>query len=64
MAACDFDYILEKMTPLIRKQDTFMRKTIIPIERLVVTLRFLATSKYKLIFLFNLLYITYIKKIS
>jgi hypothetical protein len=37
--------ILQKVTPLIKKSNTVMRKAITPHERLSVTLRFLATVR-------------------
>lgn len=48
MAPEDFEYLLEKVTHLIKKQDTLMRKAISPAERLAITLRFLATGKFNL----------------
>lgn len=42
----DFEYILEKVSPLIVKQDTNMRKAVTPKTRLAVTLRYLATGKH------------------
>lgn len=45
VSSVDFDYLLEKVTPLITKKDTFMRKAITPTEKLIVTLRYLATGK-------------------
>lgn len=40
-----FELLLEKVTPLIKKQDTHLRKSIPPSERLSITLRHLATGK-------------------
>ncbi|XP_077111133.1 uncharacterized protein LOC143766998 [Ranitomeya variabilis] len=40
-----FDYLLEKLEDVIRRQDTRMRLAITPAERLMVTLRFLATGE-------------------
>jgi len=40
-----FEYLLKKVTPLIKKQDTHLRESILPSERLSVTLRHLATGK-------------------
>lgn len=37
--------LLEMVTPLIKKKDTIMRKSITPHERLSATLRFLATGR-------------------
>ena len=37
--------LLQHITPLIKRQDTVMRKLISPHERLTVTLRFLATGR-------------------
>ena len=44
MKADDFDYLLDLTAPLIQKQDTPMRKSIPPGERLAVTLRVLGTG--------------------
>lgn len=41
----NFNYLLRKVTPLIQKQDTCMRKSISAEQRLVATLRFLATGR-------------------
>lgn len=41
----DFDYLLKIVGPMIKKQDTIMRDSISPEERLVATLRFLATGR-------------------
>lgn len=56
LSAEDFEYLLEKVTPLIQKKDTVMRKAITPKERLLVTLRYLATGdSYKsLMYLFRI----------
>ena len=43
-----FDILLEKVSPLIGRQDTRMRRAISPAERLAVTLRYLATGKQPL----------------
>ncbi|XP_068135055.1 uncharacterized protein [Hyperolius riggenbachi] len=40
----NFNYLLQKVTPLIQKQDTCMRKSISAEQRLVATLRYLATG--------------------
>ena len=42
--ASQIEVILQKISPMIRKQETMMRSTISPHERLIVTLRFLATG--------------------
>jgi len=44
MSSSDFEYILCKMKPIIKKSDTFMRQSIPVQETLAVTLRFLATG--------------------
>lgn len=44
MAPDDFDYLVERITPLIKKRDTNWRQAISPAMRLCVTLRFLATG--------------------
>lgn len=44
MRAVDFDFLLERITPIISRQDMLMRASISPSERLAVTLRFLATG--------------------
>jgi len=41
----DFDYLLKIVGPAIKKQDTVMRESITSEERLVATLRFLATGR-------------------
>ncbi|XP_018431177.1 PREDICTED: putative nuclease HARBI1 [Nanorana parkeri] len=41
----NFNHLLRKVTPLIQKQDTCMRKSISAEQRLVATLRFLATGR-------------------
>lgn len=40
-----FNDLLELVTPLIKKEDTVMRKAISAKERLCLTLRFLASGK-------------------
>lgn len=45
MAKEDFTELLVKMSPLIVKKETIMRKSISPAERLSLTLRYLATGK-------------------
>ena len=52
-----FENLLEKVTPLIQKANTRMRKSIPPAERLAVTLRFLATDKVKLLSILFFYYI-------
>lgn len=47
MSSDDFDYILSLIKTSIQKQDTKMRLAIPPKDRLLVTLRFLATGKKK-----------------
>lgn len=49
MNTTDFDYLLGKVSPLISKQDTNMREAITAKTRLIVTLRYLATGKCKLL---------------
>ena len=44
MDKSSFDYILEKVAPFIRKENTRMRSSIPASERLGITLRFLATD--------------------
>lgn len=46
MDTATFEELLLKVTPLIIKQDTYLRKSIPPAERLSLTLRHLATGKY------------------
>ena len=43
-----FDILLQKVSTLIRRQDTRMRRAISPAERLAVTLRYLAAGKQPL----------------
>ncbi|XP_046977381.1 putative nuclease HARBI1 [Vanessa cardui] len=45
MGSDSFEELLRMVTPLIKKQDTVMRESITPKERLVVTLRVLATGQ-------------------
>ncbi|KAM4026803.1 uncharacterized protein ACNLHF_022662 [Anomaloglossus baeobatrachus] len=40
-----FDVLVEKVDPFIRRMDTFCRMAIPPAERLMITLRFLATGE-------------------
>lgn len=44
MDALSFDELLELVSPYIRKCDTIMRQSISPMERLSLTLRYLATG--------------------
>jgi len=44
MSATDFEYLIQKIGPIISKTDTNMRKCIPVQERLAVTLRFLASG--------------------
>lgn len=44
MSATDFEYIIQKIDPIVTKQDTTMRKAIPVQERLAVTLRYLASG--------------------
>ena len=48
MEPCFFDEILEKVKPLISKQDTVMRSAISAHDKLCITMRFLASgASYK-----------------
>ena len=41
-----FQYLLEKvLSPLIGKEDTLLRQSVLPVQRLQVTLRYLASDK-------------------
>lgn len=44
MSFVDFEYLLNKVAPVIVKQDTQLRHAIPPKVRLAITLRFLATG--------------------
>ncbi|KAK3912146.1 Major inner capsid protein VP2 [Frankliniella fusca] len=44
-----FEYLLGKVTPLIQKADTHLRRSIPPDERLSLTLRHIATGSYNLL---------------
>ncbi|GFR86336.1 nuclease harbi1-like protein [Elysia marginata] len=46
MGIANFNALLQKVEPLILKQDTVMREAISPGERLAVTLRYLASGKF------------------
>ncbi|CAH2003155.1 unnamed protein product [Acanthoscelides obtectus] len=56
MSNKDYEYLLQKVEPLIRKQDTHLRLAISPSERLMLTLRFLASgdSYHSLQYLFRI----------
>ena len=54
-----FDILLQKVSPLITRQDARMRRAISPAERLAVTLRYLATRKHSVYSLRHWLMITY-----
>uniref|UniRef100_A0A182RZA6 Transposase Helix-turn-helix domain-containing protein n=1 Tax=Anopheles funestus TaxID=62324 RepID=A0A182RZA6_ANOFN len=41
----DFDWLLDKISHKIKREDTNMRLSITPRERLLITLRFLATGE-------------------
>lgn len=55
MSATDFEYLLDKISPIITKKDTRLREAIPAKVRLAITLRFLATgdSYQSLHFLFK-----------
>lgn len=44
MSATDFEFLLNKLGPLIMKQDTNMKKAVPVQERLAVTLRFFVSG--------------------
>lgn len=44
LSTTEFNYVLDKISPLIQKQNTEMRECINPEMRLMVTLRYLATG--------------------
>ena len=52
MDLASFEELLSKVGPLIRKQDTKMRRSIEPEERLALTLRWLATGMHKYVYYF------------
>lgn len=45
MDTASFEYLLEKVSPLIEKRNTRMRDSIPPGEQLALALRYLATGK-------------------
>lgn len=46
MNALSFEFLLEQVAPIIKKEDTHFRQAISPAEKLMVTLRFLASGMY------------------
>ncbi|CAG4974181.1 unnamed protein product [Colias eurytheme] len=56
MNTTSFEFLLEKVAPKIKKKDTHFRQAISPAEKLMVTLRFLATgdSYQSLMYLFRI----------
>jgi hypothetical protein len=56
ISSADLEWLLSKTGPLIQKNDTNCRKAISPLERLLITLRFLATgdSYASLMYLFRI----------
>lgn len=46
MTAIDLEVLILKVGPIIKKQDTRFRESISPKERLLLTLRFLASGMY------------------
>ena len=46
MTEAAFEELLQKVVPLIQKQDTLLRTSIPPGERLAITLRYLASGKF------------------
>lgn len=56
MSSTDLEWLLCKISPLIQKEDTNYRAAISPFERLLLTLRFLATgdSYTSLMYLFRI----------
>lgn len=44
MSRIDFEYLLSLIGPQIKKKDTHMREAISPEDKLLITLRFLATG--------------------
>lgn len=53
----DFQYLCDKISPAIKKQDTNMRLAISVEERLAITLRFLASGKYLLSYFYTIKYL-------
>lgn len=53
----DFQYLCDKISPAIKKQDTNMRLAISVEERLAITLRFLASGKYSLSYFYTIKYL-------
>lgn len=45
MSDADFQFLLDQISPSIKKQDTHLRRAITPVERFTITLRFLATGE-------------------
>lgn len=45
MTDTDFEYLLQLLSPLIVKQDTHLRKSISPKERLLIAIRFISTGE-------------------
>ena len=56
MTAVDVEILLQKVGHIIKKEDTRMRDSISPKERLILTLRFLASGKsyHSLMYLFRI----------
>uniref|UniRef100_A0A6P7GSM3 Uncharacterized protein LOC114341864 n=1 Tax=Diabrotica virgifera virgifera TaxID=50390 RepID=A0A6P7GSM3_DIAVI len=56
MSSTDFEWLLCQIAPKIQKEDTNYRQAISPMERLLLTLRFLATgdSYHSLMYLFKI----------
>lgn len=50
MDTAKFEYLLRLVTPLIQKQNTRLRESISPAERLALTLRHLATGNFTYFF--------------
>lgn len=44
MNRIQFEFLLSKVAPFLEKQNTILRNSIPPVERLLVTLRFFATG--------------------
>lgn len=56
-----FEELLPNVTSVIARQDTVMRESISPSERLAITLRFLATGMYRVL---NLICYAHVYKIT